>query len=42
MEALYLIYQYHSHAIIVEKSGRRFLGVVSINGILDHIQGAKG
>lgn len=42
MEALYLIYQYHSHAIIVEKGGRRFLGVVSINGILDHIQGAKG
>ena len=42
MEALYLIYQYHSHAIIVEKGGRRFLGVVSINGVLDHIQGAKG
>ena len=24
-----------------KKGGRRFLGVVSINGILDHIQGAK-
>ena len=42
MEALYLIYQYHSHAIIVEKDSRRFLGVVSINGVLDHIQGKKG
>ena len=42
MEALYLIYQYHSHAIIVEAGSRRFCGVVSINGVLDHIQGAKG
>ena len=30
MEALYLIYQHHSHAIIIEKGSRRFLGVVSI------------
>ena len=42
MEALYLIYQHHSHAIIIEKGSRRFLGVVSINSVLDHIQGVKG
>ncbi|MDO4642922.1 MAG: CBS domain-containing protein [Cardiobacteriaceae bacterium] len=40
MELLYTIYLHYSHVIVVEEGSRRFLGIVSIDGILDHIKGA--
>lgn len=39
MEALNILYQHHYHAVIVEPETGRFLGVVTINGVLDHIGG---
>ncbi|SUO97526.1 CBS domain-containing protein [Suttonella ornithocola] len=37
MEALNILYKYHYHVVITEEGSRRFLGVVTINGVLEHI-----
>lgn len=39
MEVLNLLYQYHYHVVVCEPNSRRFVGVVSISGVLDHISG---
>lgn len=37
MEAIYLLHKFHSHVMITEKDSRRFVGIVSINSILNAI-----
>lgn len=39
MEVLNLLYKHHYHIVVCEPNSRRFVGVVSIGGVLDHIAG---
>lgn len=38
MEALFLLHQHHAHVIVTEKDSQRFLGIISINGLLDTLK----
>lgn len=37
MEAIHLLHAHHAHVIITEPDSRKFVGIVTINGLLDHI-----
>ncbi|UJF23999.1 CBS domain-containing protein [Suttonella sp. R2A3] len=38
MEAIFLLHQHHAHVIVAEEDSQRFLGIISINGLLDHVK----
>lgn len=38
MEAIYILHQHHAHVIVTEKDSDRFIGIVTINGLLDRLQ----
>lgn len=37
MEAIHLLHAHHAHVIITEPGSRKFAGIVTINGLLDHV-----
>lgn len=37
MAAIHLLNEHHAHVIVTEKDSKRFLGIITINGLLDHI-----
>ncbi|MDO4435990.1 MAG: CBS domain-containing protein [Cardiobacteriaceae bacterium] len=37
MEAIHILHDHHNHVIITPKDSKRLLGVITINGLLDHL-----
>lgn len=38
MEAIYILHQHHAHVIVTEENSDRFIGVITINALLDRLQ----
>lgn len=41
MEAIHLLHAHHAHVIITEPGSRKFVGIVTINGLLDYVLNAN-
>lgn len=37
MEAIHILHDHHTHVIITEKDSKRFVGVITINILVDHL-----
>lgn len=37
MEAIYLLHTHHAHVVVTEAGSRKFAGIVTINGLFNHI-----